>query len=467
MSKTQTHLKPKDTFEVHYYSLLNGEDMRVLNLLYQPIIGGNALVLYQHLITNATMFKEPTRHFTLQDMMSYSLQEVSEARVKLEAIGLVKTYVRKKDDGYHYIYFLENILPPHVFLSDDALCLMLLDRVGEERFNSLIELFKPKKIDLDGYTNITSNYVDVFHISQERLVQENSILSTASNEMKHVPSTKKTVPETDSFDWQFFLDSISGLKLDQDFLDNEFKPIVLTVHGLYGINELEMSQHVKFCTDYVTNQIDVKAFKHRIYKQYHQLNQSSQPNKSVNQPVTYTMQQLDRHKNDLKHQGFTTPEIEVIVSCEKIPPLVFLKAIKEQKNGFVAQNERWTIENLKTQSPLPDEVINMLIHYSLVVLDNPSINQNMVNTIANDWAQHKITKASEALKQVKNHKKESVNKQVKKSYNKNYTKKPIRTETLPEWAKESSTRKETPLLGDELLQLEQQLKQFNQGGESS
>lgn len=464
MSKTQTHLKPKDTFEVHYYSLLNGEDMRVLNLLYQPIIGGNALVLYQHLITNAAMFKQPTRHFTLQDMMSYSLQELTEARVKLEAIGLVKTYVRKKDDGYHYIYFLEKILPPHVFLSDDALCLMLLDRVGEKRFNDLIELFKPKTLDLEGYTNITSNYVDVFHISPERLVHGNNMLSKVSEEMKHVPTAKKPVPETDTFDWQFFSDSLSGLKLDQAFLDNEFKPIVLTVHGLYGINELEMSQHVKFCTDYVTNQIDVKAFKHRIYKQYHQINQ---PNKPVNQPVTNTNnQQLDRHKNELKHQGFTAQEIEVIVSCEKIPPLVFLKAIKEQKNGFVAQNERWTVENLKTQSPLPDEVINMLIHYSLVVMNQPSLNQNMVNTIANDWAQHKITKAYEALKQVKNYKKESANKQIKKSYNKNYTKKPIRTETLPEWAKESSARKETPLLGDELKQLEQQLKQFNQGGES-
>lgn len=151
----------------------------------------------------------------------------------------------------------------------------------------------------------------------------------------------------------------------------------------------------------------------------------------------------------------------------RLPHLFFLKSIKDQKNGFVSQNERWTIENLKKQSNLPVEVINMLIHYCLVVLDNSSLNQNMVNTIANDWSQNKITTASAALIQVKNFKKESENKKVKKTYNRNYTKQPARKETLPEWASSATVRKETPLAGDELKQLEAQLKQFNQGGGSS
>lgn len=467
MTKTQPHLKPKDTFEVHYCSLLNGEDTRVLNLLYQPIVGGNALVLYHNLIINKDSFKKPTRHFILQDMMNNGLQELYQARTRLEAIGLLKTYVRKKDEGYHYIYSLDNILSPQVFLSDETLCLLLLDRVGEDRFNYLVELFKPEKLDLSEYTDVTSSYVEVFHIASERLVQANELLSDTTQQMKEAPVGKKPEIEPKTFDWDFFFDSLAGLNIDESFLVNEFKPIILTVHGLYGINELDMINHVKYCLDYVTNQVDVKEFKRRIYKTYHQAKKPTGQKTLQAQPTIYSDEQLSRHKNDLKHQGFTQQEIDVIVSCEKIPPLVFLKSIKDQKNGFVSQNERWTIENLKKQSNLPVEVINMLIHYCLVVLGNSSLNQNMVNTIANDWSQHKITTASAALIQVKNFKKESENKKVKKTYNRNYTKQPARKETLPEWASSATVRKETPLAGDELKQLEAQLKQFNQGGGSS
>lgn len=466
MAKTQTHLKPKDTFEVHHNSLLNGEDTRVLNLLYQPIVGGNALILYQNFMTNIDTFKQPTSHFILQDMMNQGLQELYQARIRLEAIGLLKTYVRKKDEGYHYVYSLENILAPQVFLSDDTLCLLLLDRVGEERFNHLVELFKPEKLELSDYTDVTSIYVDVFHIASERLVQADELLADTTQQMKEALVAKKPEIEPKTFDWDFFFDSLAGLNIDETFLVKEFKPIVLTVHGLYGINELDMINHVKYCLDYVTNQVDVKAFKQRIYKTYHQAKKPTVQNAIQTRPVTYTDEQLSRHKNDLKHQGFTKQEIDVITSCEKIPPLVFLKAIKEQKNGFVAQNERWTIENLKSQSNLPDEVINMLIHYCLVVLNNPSLNQNMVNTIANNWSQHQVLRASDALNQVKKFKKESESKKVKKTYNRNYTKQPARKETLPEWASSTTVRKETPLAGDELMQLEAQLKQFNQGGES-
>ena len=90
----------------------------------------------------------------------------------------------------------------------------------------------------------------------------------------------------------------------------------------------------------------------------------------------------------------------------------------------------------------------------------------MVNTIANNWAQNKVFKASEALKQVKNFKQESTKKATSKNYRRNYSTKPTRKETLPDWATDDS-RKETPLSGEELSLLEQQLKKFNQGGESS
>ena len=460
--KTLPQLKPKDTFEVINYSQFNGEDTRVLNLLYQPIIGGSAVVLYQNLQVNANDFYQPTSHFLLQDMMSIGLSEFLLLRARLEAIGLLTTYVRKKDEGYHYIYILQNLLRPQEFLSDDVLSLLLLDRVGEERFCYLGNLFKPREIDLTEYSNITSNYTDTFDLGPQRVLQQNELVMNTNEVMRSFPTGETPILEEESFDWEFFVDSLSGFKVDKEFLTNDLKRIILTFHSLYGINELDMVEHVKHSLDYVTNQLDVKEFKHRVYKKYHQV--TKQTDKAKTTQTSLTMEDnMERHKNELKHQGYSQEEIDVILSCKKIAPLIFLKAVKEQKNGFVSQNERWTIENLKNQSPLADEVINMLIHYCLVVLDNPSLNQNMVNTIANNWAQKGISKASEALNQVKTFTEEKAKKPSPR--NNHFSKKPIRKESLPDWAAETNKRKETPLSKDEQSLIEEQLKQFTQGGE--
>lgn len=465
MVETHTHLKPKDTFEIINNSLLNGEDTRVLNLLYQPIIGSDALVLYQHLQANELEYQHPTRHFLLQDLINISINDLYQARKKLEAIGLFKTYVRKKDEGYHYVYCIQNVLNPREFLSDDILSLLLLDKVGEKRFEWLVSLFKPRNAAIDDYLEITSKYTEVFQLSNERVVQSNDLIQSSVQSFMSIPKAQVPSIDTKSFDWQFFVDNLSGYKIDEKFLTTELKKVVLTFHSLYGINELEMVEHIKYSLDYVTNQIDMNDFKHRVYKKYHKINKAVESPTIKESNEVISSQSINRHQNDLKHQGFTKQEIDVITSCERIAPLIFLKAIKEQKGGFVSNNERWTVENLKEQSPLPDEVINMLIHYSLVVLDNPSLNQNMVNAIANNWAQKKVYKASEALKQVKAFNEEKANKTTNRVNKTNYSKKPVRKETLPDWANETNKRKETPLSKDEQSLLDEQLKQFTQGGD--
>ena len=100
----------------------------------------------------------------------------------------------------------------------------------------------------------------------------------------------------------------------------------------------------------------------------------------------------------------------------------------------------------------------MLIHYSLVVQSNSSINQNMLMSIANDWAQKKIFSPENALKEVKElqMKREQPIKKTSK-YNKGTNQ---RKETLPDWAKEEVVRKETPLSAEEEAFFEEQLKKL-------
>lgn len=454
-------MQPKDTFELKHSGLLSQEDNRVLNLLYQPIIGSKAYTLFLNLLMNHHEFAKTNNHFALMDLMNEGGPSLYESRIRLEAIGLLKTYVRKIDTGYHYIYIIQPVLPAHAFLSDDVLSILLLDRVGEARFNRLVNMFSIDHGHLNDFTDISKNYVDVFHIRSEAFVTEEPLLNHVKEQVE-IPEAN--VPQIDNvaFDWEFFMDNLSAYHLNQAFLKDNLKEIVLMYHSLYGIDELEMSNLVKRHIDHVTDQIDIKSFKQQVYSQYHQANRTkhNKPKATLEQ---VSQHQVKNYEKQLRSQGLSQNEITLIITCEQNPPLVFLKALKEQKGGFVAGNERWAIENLKKNSNLSNSVINVLIHYLLVVLKHDSINQNLLNTVANNWAQNKVTTAVEALAQAKAFKEEKQKPKQNQSYKKSYQA-PVRKETLPDWAKEEGRRKETPLSKEEQAKIDEQLRLLNEGG---
>ena len=53
-----------------------------------------------------------------------------------------------------------------------------------------------------------------------------------------------------------------------------------------------------------------------------------------------------------------------------------MTSIKQQRNGYVSNGEQRIILDLVQVGTIPSEVINILIHYVLVVKKNPTINKN-------------------------------------------------------------------------------------------
>src|SRR5690625_1516462 len=73
----------------------------VLTHLYQPLIGVEAVVLYQTLFTESQL-NGPENKQTHHGLMSYlglPLDRIYRARRKLEAIGLLQTYEQYDEDG--------------------------------------------------------------------------------------------------------------------------------------------------------------------------------------------------------------------------------------------------------------------------------------------------------------------------------------------------------------------------------
>ena len=109
---------PLDSFIVINHTFLNDQNREVLSLLYQPIMGSIAFNLY------ATLWgfigNENINHYDIVNTMQIKLEDICKAREKLEALGLLKTYV-KKGDLNEYIYELYSPLTAYEFINNPIL----------------------------------------------------------------------------------------------------------------------------------------------------------------------------------------------------------------------------------------------------------------------------------------------------------------------------------------------------------
>ena len=94
---------PADTYIVLNKTILGDFDRKLLILLYQPIIGSIAISLYFTLwsyLDQAETSSTEWTHHQLMTSMRMKLKEIIQAREKLEAIGLMKTYQKKDNVNY-------------------------------------------------------------------------------------------------------------------------------------------------------------------------------------------------------------------------------------------------------------------------------------------------------------------------------------------------------------------------------
>ena len=89
---------PADTFVVVNRTILSEHDRKIISMLYQPIIGSIAVSLYYTLwadLDKTELLSNEYTHHHLMTSLRIKLDAIVIARKKLEAVGLLKTFVKK------------------------------------------------------------------------------------------------------------------------------------------------------------------------------------------------------------------------------------------------------------------------------------------------------------------------------------------------------------------------------------
>ena len=128
---------PADTYTVINKTVITDKDKKIVSMLYQPIIGFSAVSLYYTLISDLDkreLFSDDLMHHHLMTTMQLKLEDIIIAREKLEAVGLIKTYM-KKDNINQYVYLIYSPLDANEFFNHPILNIVLYN------FRSLISKF--------------------------------------------------------------------------------------------------------------------------------------------------------------------------------------------------------------------------------------------------------------------------------------------------------------------------------------
>ncbi|MYL44832.1 chromosome replication initiation protein [Virgibacillus halodenitrificans] len=406
---------PVDGYFVELKNDLPTEYTLSLTHLYQPLIGIHAISLFQTLL-NERMFtaNTPQTHHTLMNYLNLPLDEVYRSRIKLEAIGLLKTYVSQSSQATIYTYQLQSPFSPAGFFNDAMLTQLLYHHIGEEKF-SLLEKHFSKKKDRKTDVEVTATFNEVFQTFTPTMegAPANQSLEEQEQQMTQL-----------DFSWMENMLRQRMIPINR-VLTKENRKLIMQMMNLYDLASFEVEKSVLWALseDNILNQDEFKSACHDLFK-----------TKNNQQSVRLTEKQ--NRKKTMRDRPLTKEE-QLIYELETISPKQLLEDLSNGKQA--SEQDMKVIREVMTSQGLPAPVMNVLIHYVLLQ-SNMKLSKAYIETIASHWSRANLQTAKDAMEFAK---KEKERYQGKQKSNKNNSYRNKSTEVIPDWFKDRNKKKST------------------------
>lgn len=402
---------PADTYIVVNKTILDSEDKKIISLLYQPIIGHTAISLYYTLIDDLDKLQIMSEDYTHHHLMAYMqlrLDEIIIAREKLEAVGLLKTYLKQKDVN-HYVYMLYSPISANDFFSHPILNIVLYNNLGKSEYDKLLNYFKIPKLNLKEYEEITACFSEVF-----KTVSGKGEIELP--EMKEKNRNNITLDK--SIDFNLLISSIPKSMYHEKCFSEDVKRLINSLAFTYNIDDLSMQGLVRDCLN-EKGLIDRPLLRKSCRNYYQFDNGGALPTLIYARQPEYLR----------KPVGDNSKWAKLVYTFENTTPYDYLKV--QYKGSNPTTRDLHLIESLLIDQKLNPGVVNVLISYVLKI-NNQKLSKNYIETIVGQWKRLNIETVEEAMRITeKEHKKMKrvISKKTSSVKQKNFT----NNESLPDW----------------------------------
>lgn len=424
------NILPADTYVVINKSIINNEDRKILNMLYQPIIGPLPVMLYFSLWSDLDKLEfssEEYTHHHLVTNMHLSLDEIVNARQKLEAVGLVKTYY-KEGAVNNYVYELYSPLSVSEFLNHPILNVVLYNNTGKSEYEKIVSYFKIPRINLSSFNDITVKFSDVF----------TSVPLTSYDVINdNVRKINKLKLDIDTnFDFNFLASSFPKGIDSNKVLNKENRELILNLSFIYDIDAMKMQNIIKGCFN-ERGTINKEELRKACRNYYQFDNGGVLPSVVSNVQPEYLRKPI----------GDDSKRAKMIYTFETTTPYELL--CSKNNGAEPTKRDLKLVEDLIIDYSLKAGVVNVLIDYVLKTNDN-KLTRNLVETIAGQWQRLKVETVEDAM---------ALAEKEHRKYNKTKVKKEtIKEEKIPEWFDKTAEKKQASDVGKN--KIEELLKEY-------
>ena len=426
--------QPADTYTIVNKTIITDKDKKIVTMLYQPIIGNIASSLYFTLISDLDrqeIMSEDLTHHHLMTTMQLKLEDIVKAREKLEAIGLLKTYV-KEENISQYVYMIYSPLEPSNFFQHPILNIVLYNNIGKTEYDKLINEFKYPKMNLKEYIDITASFDEIFTPVRGNIMEQEDLFITEKRKLE-VPN---------KIDFDLIISSIPSSQISDKCFNEDTKNLINQLSYIYELNTLDMQGLIR---DSINERglIDQQELRKKARDYYKFENGGNLPTLIYNKQPEFLK----------KPQGDNSKLAKMIYTFENITPLQFLRA--KYKGAEPTDRDKRLVENLMLEQKLNPGVVNVLLSYVLKT-NNEQLTKSYIETIAGQWKRSNIETVEDAMKFAeKEHKKMKKAKEnktpVKEEKKKNVTQ-------IPAWFESKQDLTETTQ--EEVEELDKILKEL-------
>lgn len=398
---------PSDTFIVVNKTILNDNRSLLINL-YQPLIGVVAIGLYNTLwsyLDRLELISMEYTHDSLLNNLMISSNEFKEAREKLEAIGLIKTYVREEIVNC-FVYELYSPMSAKEFLNNPILTTALENAIGNKEYLRTLELFKIPYINLRNYEDITAKFSDTFLWTNN--INRNLELYNLKNK-----NTQNLVIIS-KIDINTILNLIPDELLNHKSITKDMREYITKISFIYNYDNEMMVEIIRnSISDKHT--IDKNKLRDNASKFYQFENMGKLPSLIYRKQPEY----LRREKEGLSNRD------RIINMFETTSPYDFIAS--KYGSGVPSNSDLKVIAYLLLELDLKPGVVNVLVDYVLKI-NNNKLNKSFTEAIASQWKKSNIETVEDAMNIAE---KEYHSRKNNKEKSNNH--KLVKSETKPVW----------------------------------
>ena len=373
-----------------FYCVYNDFDisrrLKELNLLYLPLIGNDAISLYNFLGSKMLGDKYLSKnylHYDILDNLAMTDNKFTIARKKLEALGLLQSFYINSNGVGQFVYKIKQALTFNEFFNTPVLAQLLENNLGKSEYKELFDYYSFDKVSFRSFEYITAKFSDVYHVEN---------LNDLS--FDYLSNDKSGGPNFDEyfFDFDKLNYYLANSYLTEVISEDVTKKKILGLAHIYKMTAQDMATAIEKSVEVNNggNKINFDSLTDYIV----------QLNVNVRKQEVPTLERMVNKKLTTSLSDELTEEDKFIKEVDNTNFITYLN----KQTGIVVSNiDAKNIGDLQSKYNFPTGVLNILLEYSINQTGKSSIPHiNYIDKIASTWSAQKLLGAKDAIDFVRN-----------------------------------------------------------------